>query len=309
MEGNVTRSFHISNSTSQNSNGANDFDHPRGYSEQELYLTIAICVANFVLCLTALFGNFAIMFVIWKTSSLHSASHMLLISLAVSDLTVGLLSHPLFIAYLVSRMHEISTSSRTFWVAFNVLTTFLSSASLLTITAIGVDRLLALQLHLRYEAVVTHFRVRLLVIFIWASSSLFSSIGAWSLVLYYQAAAPILLTLLVGNFVVYLKIYFIVRRHQVQIQQQQKASNGNIFNMQRFKKTAMNTFLVYILLVCCYTPQCFVNVALFTSTGGFSESVANITGTIVLLNSSLNPLLYCWRVREIRTALRQKIYC
>ena len=298
MESNATQFFQDSNSTLQN-----------GYSEQELNHTIAICVMNIFLCLTALFTNFAVIIAIWKSPSLHSPTKILLSSLAVSDLAVGLIAHPLFIAYLLARIYGANIS-RTLWVAFNILSTFLSSASFLTVTAIGVDRLLAVELHLRYEAVVTHTRVRWLIIFIWILCGVCSSIGAKSLILYYQVAAPILVTLLVGNFAVYLRLYLIVRRHKAQIQQQQQeAHSGNVFSMKKFKRTAVNTFLMYVLLLCCYTPQCFVAVALFDRDWWVSHSVEITTGTVVLLNSSLNPALYCWRVREIRLALKQYFSC
>ena len=311
MESNASRPILTSNSTLQNSSGGSEnYGHLYGYSDQELYHTITICVVNLFLCFTALFGNFAILLAIWKSSSLHSPANMLLANLAVSDFAVGFISHPLFIASLLRQIQDFSTSSRALWVAFNVLTTFLSSASLLTITAIGLDRLLALQLHLRYAAVVTHSRVRWILIFIWVISGAFSTIGVWSLVLYYQTAAPILVTLLIGNFVVYLRISLIVRRHQLQIQQQKQGTNyGSTFSIKRLKKTAVNTFIVYILLICCYAPQCFVAVSLFRSAWQFSPNVEYTTGTIVLLNSSLNPLVYCWRVRAIRTAIKKYFCC
>ena len=313
MESNENQFFQDSNSTLLNNGGMKDFYHPNGYSEQELNHTIAICVVNFFLCLTALFANFAVIIAIWKSSFLLSPAKILLSSLAVSDLAVGLIAHPLFIAYLLAQIYGANIS-RTLWVAFNILSTFLSSASLLTVTAIGVDRLLAVELHLRYEAVVTHTRVRWLIFFIWILCGACSTIGVKSLNLYYQFAAPILVTLLVGNFAVYLRLYLIVRRHKSQIQQQQQqqqqeAHSGNVFSMKRFKRTAVNTFLVYVLLICCYTPQCFVAVTLFQSDWQVSHSVEITTGTVVLLNSSLNPALYCWRVREIRSALKQYFCC
>ena len=114
------------------------------------------------------------------------------------------------------------------------------------------------------------------------------------------------ISLLAGNFVVYFKIYLIARRHQRQIQHQhqhqRQVSNENIVRVTRFKKTALNTFLVYILLLCCYMPYSFV--ALY----GGSPIVGFATVTLVFLNSSLNPLLYCWRDREIRTAVKQ-LFC
>ncbi|KAJ7390626.1 hypothetical protein OS493_023331 [Desmophyllum pertusum] len=102
--------------------------------------------------------------------------------------------------------------------------TFLCSTSLITVTAIGVDRLLALQLHLRYHAIVTPFRAILEVIFIWVFSATFTSAKLWSFSSLHDgiASSATIISLLVVNFVVYLKICLVVRRHKLQIQQQQQ---------------------------------------------------------------------------------------
>ena len=271
--------------------------------EQALIYWITICVVNGILCLTTVFGNSAILITIWKTSSLHSATNILLTSLAVSDLAVGLVAQPLFLAIMFSGISTVYQS-------FIISSSFLCTASFLAVTAIGVDRLLALQLHLRYEAVVTRFRVKWAVIFIWAFSAMFSSICLWNLSLFLIALPSMCISFLVGNFVVYLRIYLIVRRHQRQIQQQQQqqqqqrqANDENIFSVTRFKKSALNTFLVYILLLCCYMPYA-VYLGMPLAGLMISPSVYITTVTLVFLNSSLNPLLYCWRDREIRTAMK-----
>ena len=260
---------------------------------------ITICSLNAFFSFTALLGNAAILLTIWKTSSLHSAANILLTSLAVSDLAVGLLVQPLFIAAMQSGIPTII-------LVFNILVYFFCCASFFTITAITMDRLLVLQLHLRYHAVMTTFRVSRVVIFIWILSGVCTLLSFLSSRI--RFVLPVLvISLLAGNFVVYFKIYLIARRHQRQIQHQhqhqRQASNENIVRVTRFKKTAFNTFLVYILLLCCYIPYNFV--ALY---GGISAIVHFTLVTLVFLNSSLNPLLYCWRDREIRTAVKQ-LFC
>ena len=169
--------------------------------------------------------------------------------------------------------------------------------------------MLAPELHLRYEALVTPFRVIWVVIFTWVVSGIFSTIRLWATGLSFNALSPIIFTLLVGNSVVYLKIYLIVRGHLAQIQSQPLgcSHNRSIFSIQRFKRSALNTFLLYILLLCCYLPYSFVLQSFFAGVTT-SVNVRHGITTIVLLNSSLNPVLYCWRVREIRTALKQ-IFC
>ena len=124
------------------------------------------------LSLTALLGNSAILITFWKTSSLHSAAYILLGSLAVSDLTVDLLVQPFDIANTIGGIYA-------FYFAVTILGPCLTIASFFTITAIAVDRLLTFQLHLRYHAVATPFRVTWLVIFVWVSAGILASTKCW----------------------------------------------------------------------------------------------------------------------------------
>ena len=301
MEINISRSFN----NAVNNSSAKDFNDKSQYYEQRLTHTIAVCIAvNVLLCLTALLGNAAILVTLWKTPSLHSAANILLRSLALSDLATGLLVQPLHITVLLKR-----NLGATFQIVFDILTFILCNASFFTTTAIGVDRLLALQLHLRYKTVVTSFRLTGAAALIWVFSGLFSSTRLWISKVFYNALSPILFSLLVVNFGVYLKIYLIVRRHQVQIAHQQQQHQGHESNVfLRLKKSAVNTFLVFILLLFCYVPRSLAIVSL--EGGGFSYSNVNIiTATVLFLNSSLNPLLYCWRIREIRTAMKHHFCC
>lgn len=186
----------------------------------------------------------------------------------------------------------------------------------MTVTSIGVDRLLALQLHLRYQAQVTVLRAARVVIFIWVFSGIFGTTKLWITAgLCDTFSSATIVSLLVVNFVVYLKIYLIVRRHHKQIQQQRQAINQNSLSVRRFQKyiyirfqkTALNTFLVFILLACCYMPH---TVVLKMAAAGVSIAprIYSTTITFICLNSSLNPVLYCWRDREIRTAIKQVFY-
>ena len=292
MQGNCSRPF---NNTEKNDSNFLQFE-PNVNFDQAIAFEIAISVVNAFFSFTSLLGNSAILLTIWKTSSLHSAANILLTSLAVSDFAVGLLIQPLFIAVIQSGISAII-------LVFNILVYFFCCASFITITVITLDRLLILQLHLRYHSVVNTARVAGVVIFIWILS------GVSSLLMMTSSRFPFvflvtIISLLAGNFVVYFKIYAIARRHQRQIQQQQQpVNNEHIFRVKRYTKTAFNTFLVYIVLLCCYMPYGFV-----TLYGGVSAIVYSTTVTLVFINSSLNPLLYCWRDREIRTAMK-RLFC
>ena len=71
----------------------------------------------------------------------------------------------------------------------------------------------------------------------------------------------------------------------------------------------MNSALwVQVTLVVCYLPF-GIAVALTPQRGmPLSSYLArNFAVTIVYLNSSLNPLLYCWRIREVRQAVKETL--
>ena len=190
-----------------------DFTGLRQSDQSRIDYVIAACVVLGVLiCFSALFGNCSILVTLWRTPSLHSVTNILLASLALSDLAVGLVVQPLYITFLLKK----DLRSR-FEIVFTVLTSFLCLASFFTTAAIGVDRLLALQLHLRYETVATPFRVAGLIIFIWVFCALYSNTGLWLPKLFYKGLPLMAFTLLAVHFATYLKIYLIVRRHQAQI--------------------------------------------------------------------------------------------
>ena len=190
-------------------NSSKDFFELPGYSEQDLNYRIILCVIHAFICLTAVFGNSLILITIWKTSSLHSASNILLSSLAVSDLALGLFCEPLFLTLVWSKIETVK-------LLVSICGAFFFSTSFSAVTAIGINRLLALQLHLRYKALVTAFRVNCVVALIWVYSGIYSiGIILWLHIPIVESVNIMLV--LVTNFVVYLKIYLIVRRHQRQI--------------------------------------------------------------------------------------------
>ena len=94
-----------------------------------------------------------------KTSSLPKPLKTLLLGLAVSDLGVGLLVHPLYIAVLAMDLEQNNENNTTFIntsFACFIVATFLSYATFFGVLALTVDRFLAIYLHLRYQEFVTH---------------------------------------------------------------------------------------------------------------------------------------------------------
>lgn len=263
---------------------------------------VVICVLNAPLMLTSTAGNILVLTAIKKTPSIRSSSITMLCSLAVSDLLVGFIVQPFFLASLLTRVFLIEKISK--------ITAFcLCGVSLCTMTAISIDRFLALQYPMRYQATITaHQRaLNTLIVIIWLHNFVFSGFYVWNWPLYFiMIATGVCLFILVSTFC-YIRIYRIVHRHQIQIQAQQQAAQqntteGDNSNMVRMKRSALNTFIFYIAMVLCYFPI-IISLCAASITSKDLPEVWHLADTVVFLNSSVNPLLYCWRLGEIRKAV------
>ena len=81
----------------------------------------------------------------------------LLLSVALSDVGVGLMVEPFFVSFFIKWLQLHNPNC--IYLRFVFVIGLFSIASFFNIMAISVDRLLAVQFHLRYQALVTHKRV------------------------------------------------------------------------------------------------------------------------------------------------------
>ena len=267
-------------------------------------LDIINCALNASLMLTSIIGNTLVIAAILRTPSLRSPSTILLCSLAASDLLVGLVVQPVYVAYLLAGNDSLGQ-------AVSTLALFAVGVSLLTMTAISVDRLLALHYHMRYPNLMTAHRAMYTSAALWFLGFILSSITFRNMDAFYSVIAAWIAVCLVLCTFCYIRISRIVRHHQLQIHAQQQAMEINAENnqnMQRSTKSAKTTFVYYIAMILCYTPMFISASAIFHDEG----NVWTLAETVAFMNSSINPVLYCWRLHELRTAVlktARKIAC
>ena len=192
------------------------------------------------------------------------------------------------------------------WLARFVTSYILCGMSVATLTTISVDRLLALLLGLRYRQVVTLKRTYLIVITTWIISAVFSAMYIWSppITLWYGNIG-IPLYLIISTFS-YTKIFLILRHHNTQIHSHnvQQPNQTNQLNI----KAVSTAIWLQLTLVACYLPQGIMTALHANSGRSLSLNHAEIyTGTLIYLNSSLNPILYCWKPDEVRQAVKDTI--
>ena len=256
---------------------------------------VSLSAANIFLSTTAFLENILILVALHKTRSLHPPSKLLYRNLAITDLCVGIIAQPLMAGYMIAAVNEEWAICRNVLVAGFTASCIVGSASLLTITSISLDRLLALLLRQKYRQVVTLRRIYALVAGLWVVSIVATALQFWKhhLTLWYGCIVIQLCLFL--STVSYAKIFITLR-------------SKTIHNDMQYRKAVSSALCVYLAIVICFVPSAVVW-ALSTKTERSSSlAVAELTTTtFAFFNSSLNPALYCWKIVELRKAVKDTI--
>ena len=272
---------------------------------------IFLSALHILLSISTFLGNTLILVALHKESSLHLPSKLLYRNLATTDLCVGIIVEPLLVTYCMSLVNERWNISRHVLTASSISGYILSSVSLFILTVIGVDRLLALLLGIRYRQIVTLKRTHLIVIVVWAGSLVAATMYFWNIVITIWFGYIAILLCLVITIFSYAKIFLTLRHHRNRVQDrvhQNQPCHVILLNIARYKKAVYSALWVQLILVVCYLPQGVVD-AFLTQEGlsPFLFIVRALTVTLVCLNSSLNPIIYCWKIREVRQAVKEVI--
>ena len=222
-------------------------------SSQPEIIVIVNCALNVPLILLSIFGNAVVLAAIFKTPSLRSSSILLLCSLAVSDLFVGTLIQPLYIASVLTRNKLLD--SLWFTVSFAAC-----GISLCTITAISVDRFLALHYHMRYPSLVTKSRTIYSIAIIWLLILLLSAIYYLNPFVYF-----FLVALGVGIFFIDInsRLHWDLQNRQTSktTDQYSTASGASFNNRKSFQlQTVEDQCAKFVCVLYCYGCVLYANV-------------------------------------------------
>ena len=191
------------------------------------------------------------------------------------------------------------------------LSSLLSLMSVMTVAAVSIERYLALALHLRYDALVTCHRCIVASVAMWVAPTALTVMSFWN------AQKPwFRITASFGGFVLALssliviptiqcRIFAVLRRHLLQIQDENNIAS-RIHGLPRidivkYRKSLFVILYVVLAAFASYVPfgVCFAIIYFYGETQQ-NRLTLETTLTVVFLNSSLNPFIYCWKIRKIR---------
>ena len=269
---------------------------------------IFLIALNIFLSISATLGNALILVALRNVSSIHPPTKQLFRCLAVTDLCVGLICQPLDVYWTVGNF-RIELAYVYFFFYYVLLT-----VSPLTSAAVSVDRLLALLLGLRYRHVVTLCRVRVVIACVWfiavSSASLYSVASILFHTSWWTFRALVIFSIIVSTFS-YTKIFFTLRHQQAQVQDhvqpEQSSRVRSVLNIARYKKTVYSVAWIQFAMLACYGPYIVMAFLLNFGIIDYSKIAGEVFFCLVFLNSSLNPVLYCWRIKDVRQEVKNTI--
>ena len=279
---------------------------------------IFLTALNIFLSIFATLGNVLILVALRNVSSIHPPTKLLFRCLAITDLCVGLLGQPLYVydRYITNYL-DIGNRIVELVYVYVFIISLLVVVSILTSAAISVDRLLALLLGLRYRHVVTLCRVRVVIACVWfiavSNASLYSVASILFHTSWWTFRALVIFSIIVSTFS-YTKIFFTLRHQQAQVrdhvQPEQSSRVRSVLNIARYKKTVYSVAWIQFAMLACYGPNIVMAFLWgFRIIDYSTESMIadDVFLCLIFLNSSLNPVLYCWRIKDVRQEVKNTI--
>lgn len=106
--------------------------------------------------------------------------------------------------------------------------------------------------------------------------------------------------------IIYMKVYLVARRHQASINSQAQATSS--LNLARNKNLAIKTLYVFVVFELCVLPYLItLTVILISDPSVVLQGTVQLATVLMMLNSSLNPIVFGWKMGEIRQIVKNKV--
>ena len=153
--------------------------------------------------------------------------------------------------------------------------------------------------------------MKAVVAYFWITSLITSIAYLKSRRIFFTVTAVVIMFSVVISAFSYSRIFFILRRRQNKISDKQGRVNRLQFKKRSltFRKTVFSALWLHFALVVCYLP--FSVVEVMAAKAGTTLPVfivGTCLSTLIYFNSTINPFLYCWRIKEVRLAVKQTIH-
>ena len=288
-------------------------------NESLTWYAINLSTSGFITILSpvAVVGNILIMAAIWRNETLRTPSYIFLSGMAFTDLCTGLITQPFYVASrliclkLSQKLNDNQLSFLPYGVGIAAASSnYFSCFTLWLLTLMSVERWLHMTrrslLTVRRSCfVVAMISVLLIPMVVVRLTNILNNIDN----LVTQAVSfTSLLLCTITTPIAYFRVFKIIRRHQ-----QQVTANDTSINLAKYKKSVFTMLFILALLFVSFLPLLiFVGLSMFKYNPSDLQLVFVIAIMFSFLSSSLNPLIYLWRMNDIRNGVKQllnQLFC
>ena len=285
-------------------------------STEELYSNFiplrAILAPYILLAVVILFGNSLVVLSYKINNRLRTRTNAFLVSLAISDFLVGGMSLPMWI-YIISTE---SNESATFKTIFRLFDVFAALASIYHLTAISIERYIAVSRPFHYKCLSSFFH-RAMIASAWIAAGVLASLSSITTTATPWSSRVYSMVLFIGGFTVptaitafmYTGVFsearsLLHRNPPRTASQQSEKSLKQYFQGER--KVAITVALITCLFLVAWVPFFTVSVTAAYCFHCLPSSPDSLRGLVIIvksmhyLNSAVNPLVYARRDREMR---------
>ena len=264
----------------------------------------------------AVVGNAIILATIWRRTFPRTTFHILLSGIALNDLCTGLIAQPCYAAsFLISptkdsKVKDNPNLAATLRTVGEATGNFFVSVTILTITAMSIERWLYMSRgsfitsRRRYVALILMLFLPILNVIIRVllhQNFRFKKIYDITMVSEISFFYVIILF-------AYYKVYKIIRHHQQQIKASEVSTQRfgqNAINLEKYKRSVATMIYILLLFSLCFIPFTVAVPVDFITRSKAGMVTEKVSVALVFLSSSLSPVLYFWRMRDIRASLKQ----
>lgn len=266
---------------------------------------IVTCIISALGLMAAVSCNTLFIVAFARTRELRTYANLFLVSLSCTDLLVGSIVEPLYITRQTLALSGIDDCG--VWIAYLTMALFCTGASFLNLTLISCERYVAIFSPLNYMRLVTKSRVLSIIGGVWLAWVTLTCVrfaGIPNRIVYLICFAVIGSCYAITAFV-YFFIFREARRHHRRIVSEQQNYDPLAPSVARETKLAKTMAYIFGALLVCYLPGMTI-LLIRTIKGDSPQLLYNYypwAENLIFLNSALNPMIYCWRNREIRRAV------
>lgn len=294
-------------------------------TSQDQFPLVPIVVILSFLSLGTILGNTLVIVAILINPALHSVTYLSIFSLAIADLLAGTLAMP---SYILKKFFLGDAADVIICDIFRFSYFLTGYASILSLSVISVERMMAVQCPLRYKTRLTHRRVVMGLLLAWLDSLLISSLPfvPWDSSLdkecSYNPTRWWSIVVIICNVIVpfivivvcYTYLYFTAKSHVRKILSDEfncSRRNGGVNRLRHAseRRASMTILIVIGVFVASWFPSCFYYFLQTTCSQCFSEAFKPMQSTfnalvkmLTFTSSFVNPLIYCWRSKHFRSA-------